>query len=425
MSGSDAGLPRIMFVTYGGGHADIVARLVPALGARGLPRPSVLALTTAPLLLSKAGVGFRRCGDHLPMPGYDDALAHGADLAKDLWSEGSDVPWDETCAYLGVSFCDLARDKGMGPAQALYAERGRKAFCPVHFMTEVLRREQPDIVVTTCHVRMERAATIAARRLGIRTVLIEDLLGYSLLGPYAHGAQGRLIDAAEWPDMAVVMNGAVKEILADNGFPQARINPLGQPVFSDWKRDFADAAPCDPFTVSRGRRPLVTYMTTPQPEILHPQSRFLIALARHRTDIDFVIKLHPSTAEAGYRDAFGPFPENLRVLSQEPALNVVKASDLVMLYRSTVGVLCLLSATPMIVWDTTGTPEVLPYASSGAAELAASDDALEPLMDRMLSERGGRRAAAPHPLFDAADDASGDIAAWLAAGAPLASEDRP
>ncbi|WP_281966976.1 hypothetical protein [Roseovarius nanhaiticus] len=412
-----------MFVTYGAGHADIVARLVPALVGRGLPQPAVLALTTAPLLLGKAGVAFKRCADYLPMPGYEDAVQKGAELARDIWSEGSDVSWEETCAYLGVSFCDLERDYGQAGAQRLFEAEGRKAFCPVHFMMEVLKRERPDIVVTTCHVRMERATTIAAQKLGIRSVLIEDLLGYSLLGPYSYGAPGRLIDRAEWPDMAVVMNCAVKAILTENGFPPERVVPLGQPVFSDWKRDYAQADPCDPFERTRGDRPLISYMTTPQDEILRPQSDFLIAMARRRRDLDFIVKLHPSTSEANYRQAFGPFPDNLRVLSKEPTLNVVKASDLVILYRSTVGILCLLSATPMIVWDTTGAPELLPYASSGAAEWAKSDEALEPLMDRMLAERSARRSPQSHPLFDAPAEASEAIAAWLEAGAPAKMED--
>ncbi len=414
--------PRIMFVTYGAGHADIVAHLLPAIAEQGLPEPVVLALTTAPLRLSGSACTLRRCADYLTMDGYEEALSKGATLAKGFWSEESDVSWEETCAYLGVSMCDLERKEGKDAAQGLYEKIGRKAFCPVSFMTRVLEQEQPDIVVTTCHVRMERAATIAARRLGIRSVLIEDLLGYSLLGLYPYGEAGSLISDIEWPDMVVVVNAAVKDIVVRNGFPGHRVMPLGQPVFSEWKAQYASAPPLDLFGKDVSAKPLVTYMTTPQEEILHTQSDIWIALSRRRPDLNFAIKLHPSTAEKDYRSRYGPFPDNLRVLSKEPVLNVVKASDLVVLFRSTVGMLCLMTSTPMVVWDTTGDPEYLPYAASGAAEWAKAESDLEPLIERMLENTSSGWVPPPHPLFDIPADAANRITGWLATGALVCPE---
>jgi hypothetical protein len=410
--------PRVMFVTYGAGHVDIVAHLLPALKEQNLPEPVVLALTTAPLRLAHSACTLKRCTDYLPMRGYEHAEARGVNLARGVWLEGSDVSWEETCAYLGVSMCDLEAEVGLDQAQKSYEEMGRKVFCPVRFMERVLERERPDIVVTTCHVRMERAAVIAARNLGIRSVRIEDLLGYSLLGVHPYGKAGNLIHASEQPDMAVVMNAAVKEIIVRNGFPARRVVPLGQPVFSEWKAQYLSSTPTDIFKGAANTKPIVTYMTTPREDIMQSQSGKWIALARHRPDINFVIKLHPSTAEKVYRKQYGPFPENLRVLSEEPALNVVKASDLIVLLRSTVGVLCLMTSTPMIVWDTTGEGEVLPYVTSGAAQIAEDDDDLERLIDRMLKAHSLDRMPLPHPLFEISDDAAVQIASWLKAGAP-------
>jgi len=412
------GEPRIMFVTYGAGHADIVAHLLPALKDRNLPEPVVLALTTAPLRLANSACTLKQCADYLPMEGYERAIARGGELARGLWVEGSDVSWEETCAYLGVSMCDLEVDEGIDQAVTSYENKGRSAFCPVRFLERVLLRERPDIVITTCHVRMERAAVIAARNLGIRSVRIEDLLGYSLLGVYPYNKPGKLIPASEQPDMAVVMNEAVKDIVVRNGFPAKRIAPLGQPVFSAWKAQYFSATPTDIFEVDAKAKPIVTYMTTPREEIMQSHSRTWISLARRRPDINFAIKLHPSTAEKIYREQYGPFPDNLRIISGDPALNVVKASDLVVLLRSTVGVLCLMTSTPMIVWDTTGDDEVLPYVTSGAAQIAANDADLEPLIDRMLKANSANLIPLPHPLFEISDDAGEQISSWLKAGAP-------
>lgn len=412
--------PCVMFVTYGAGHVDIVAQLLPAISAQGLPTPVVLALTTAPSRLPDSGHILRRCADYLPMEGYEHALTMGAALAREMWSEGSGVSWEETCAYLGISMCDLEARQGRDAARKLYAEQGRKAFCPVDFMERVLQRERPDIVVTTCHVRMERAATIAARHLGIRCVLIEDLLGYSLLGPYPFGAPGHLIAREEWPDMAVVMNDAVKDILVRNGFPDRRIAPLGQPALSQWRQDYASAAPLDLFR--EGDRPVIAYIAPPQDDLLDPQTRVLLALMKRRRDLDLIIKLHPSTAKADYLDRHGRLPENVRVLAAEPVLDVVKTADAAILFRSTVGLLCAMTATPMICWDATGEPELMPYVASGAAELAEGDEMVECLIDKLLAkDRAPGRASMP-PLFDVSVGASGRIAAWLAAGAPECPE---
>lgn len=415
------GKPRIMFVTYGGGHADIVARLLPALATLGVPEPIVLALTTAPMRLDESACTLRRCADYLKLEGYADAAARGSGLARDLWMEGSDVSWEETCAYLGVSMRDLETAHGVVEAGKMYEELGRKAFCPTQFMQRVLEQERPDIVVTTCHVRMERAAVIAARALGISSVLIEDLLGYSLLGPYPYGAAGTLIPEPEWPNMTVVMNTAVKDIIVRNGFPAQRTAPLGQPVFSDWKAEYLSATPTGIFEGTE-TKPIVTYIADPSEHILQGHSHLWIALARRRPDVNFVIKLHPSTPEKIYREEYGPFPENLRVLSTDPVLNVVKASDLVVLFRSTVGMLCLMTGTPMIVWDVTGDSEQLPYVSSGAAQIVDNDTNLEPMIDAMLKALSSGSAPPPHPLFEISDDASSLIAQWLMAGAPEVTE---
>ena len=217
--------------------------------------------------------------------------------------------------------------------------------------------------------------------------------------------------------MAVVMNAALKEIVVRNGFPAHRVEPLGQPVFSEWKAHYFSTKPTELFESIPVPKPVVTYMATPQENILRAHSKTWIALARRRPDINFAIKLHPSTAETIYRQHYGPFPDNLRVLSKDPALNLVKASDLIVLFRSTVGVLCLMTSTPMIVWDTTGEDEFLPYVTSGAAQIAQDDTDLEPLIDRMLKATSSGRPP-PHYLFDISDDAPRQIASWLRAGAP-------
>ncbi|MFU1477805.1 hypothetical protein ACM25N_08885 [Roseovarius sp. C7] len=405
--------PKILFVTYGGGHADIVAELLPSLHDISAPPPVVLALTTAAKRLEGARAQIMQCHQYLPMAGYEDALEIGAALASDLWTSDSTVSWEETCAYLGISMKDLQREIGSNQARTLYANDGRKAFCPVSFMEAVLEREKPDIVVTTCNVRMERAATLAARNLGIRSARIEDLFGYSLLGAYPHGKKGKLIPSEEWPDMVVVMNAAVREILVQHGFPSSRIAALGQPVFASWKNEYEKTMPLQFFEGERKGNPVVTYMATPIDDILSHQTQIWAELARARPDINFLIKLHPSTPETTYREIHGPFPENLRILSDLPALIVIKSSDLVVQFRSTVGLLCVITGTPMIVWDTTGEDELLPYMTSAAVKHAGQDMQLLPMIREALDTKVDASHAALSPLFEIPERAGEQIAVWL------------
>ena len=70
----------------------------------------------------------------------------------------------ESAAYLGLSWADLARDKGDAQADALYAQYGRQVFLPVDTMERIIRRVGADRSWLPARRRAERAAILAARR---------------------------------------------------------------------------------------------------------------------------------------------------------------------------------------------------------------------------------------------------------------------
>lgn len=411
--------PRIFFVTYGGGHVDIVSRLLAPLEQLQLPRPTVLALTTAPHGLKSTACNMRRCVDYITVEGYEAALDVGGALAESFRSPHSPVPWDETCAYYGVSMIDLTQEHGEDQAMRLYADLGRKAFLPVHFMAKVLEIEQPDIVVTTCHVRMERAATIAAKAAGIMTVRIEDLFGYSMLGAYPHGELGTLIAEDEQPDHVIVPNIATQNIMIENGFPSSRIHPLGQPVFSNWKNELDNASPLKELTVSG--KPVVTYIATPVMSDLVKYSRDFIEIAKKQKELTFCIKLHPSTSLGHFLDELGEIPENIHVLSTEPIVDIIQSSAIVILQMSTVGVLCAIAKTKMIVWSTEDYQEILPYVSSGAASLVHNKLDLERNIEEFIARKNMGVFEQDLSIFEFPDQADLKIAEWLASPPPPAS----
>lgn len=412
--------PRILFATYGGGHVDIVLRLLPALGQLGVDAHT-LALTTAGPRMVQAGYPDLGCRHYLPHPGYEQAMALGAKLSEGLWDKTSGIPWEESCAYLGVSMVDLIAEQGEAEAYRRYQAMGRKVFCPTRFMTEVLRQEQPQLVVTTCHVRMERAAVLAARALCITSVRIEDLFGYSLLGEYSASRAPRLLPEAEWPDQIIVLNQEVKHRLVTSGLPEASIHPLGQPVLSDWLAQFEHTAPSPSLAdwVAKGRS-VITYATPARRDVLYHQMEAMLTLARWHPEWSLCIKLHPSVGRGEFDAHYPQLPDNVRLIVEEDILPIVRASDLVVIFRSTVGLLCLSGGVPLLVVDDTGEPEVMPYVSSGSARGINKLELLEESIAELLEQRNSGDNRVIAPLFDNPLGATERIAAWLATEATTA-----
>jgi hypothetical protein len=394
---------------------DIVLRLLPYLDRVGISF-KVLALTTAGPHMLKAGYSeFRSCRYYLPRPDYEQAMAVGAELSSGLWDATSGIPWEESCAYLGISMIDLIAELGETEARCRYQVEGRKIFCPVRFVTGVLLAEQPRMVVTTCHVRMERATVLAARDLEIPSVRIDDLFGYSLLKKYNCGSTEELLPESEWPDHVVVLNEEIRQRLTTAGFPSARIHPLGQPVFSEWLEQFEHVAPSSSLAdwCAQGR-PIISYVTPARRDVLGQQMQSIIKAARLHPEWGICIKLHPSIGRGEFDALFAQKPDNLRLIVDEDILPVVRASDLVLIFRSTVGILCLATGVPLLVLDSTGEPEAMPYVSSGAVRSLSNLDKLSETIETVLAHGASDSEKEVLPLFMSPAGATGRIANWLA-----------
>ncbi len=413
---------RALFVTYGGGHVDIVLRLLPHLDRLSAVDVRVLALTTAGPRMVQEGYQALGCRDYLPLAGYEQALELGAELSPELWDESSGISWEESCAYLGVSMLDLIAELGEEEAQRRYQAEGRKAFCPTRFMAEVLQHEQPQLVITTCHVRMERAAVLAARDLGITTVRIEDLFGYSLLGNYGVERAPVLLPEVEWPGQVIVLNEEVKRRLMTAGFPEARIHPLGQPVFSEWQEQFEQIAPCPTLQdwIAKGQ-PVITYATPARRDVLYSQTEVMLAVAHRHPEWGICIKLHPSVGPGEFEARYPELPINVRLLADVDILPVVRASDMVVIFRSTVGLLCLFTDIPLLVLDTTGEPETIPYVSSGVASGIDNLDDLDDTLKHRLVHMYQVPERRNELLLENPVGAANRIANWLVTEATVQS----
>src|SRR5689334_9626970 len=120
---------KILFVTYGGGHAAMVERVAHALAPYGFAI-EILALTLG-------GPHFKR--RNIPYLGFKDfltsqdteALEWGKKLAALTHRPDSGIAEEEAIAYLGLSYWDMALREGEEEAARRWAEKQRNAFLPI------------------------------------------------------------------------------------------------------------------------------------------------------------------------------------------------------------------------------------------------------------------------------------------------------
>lgn len=377
---------KILFVTYGAGHARIAAKVAQEMATDARFSCEILALTTASQVMDESGLEYRQCCDFLPMSGYEQAEEYGGALAQGLWNESSPVSHRETCAYLGTSMVDLVGEVGESQAHELYAHKGRKAFKPVGFLTRLLSQIRPDAVVTTCHVRMERAANIAARELGIPSLLIEDLFGYTMMGESPMQTRQIVLPHDEWPAKVAVWNDFVRRRMVQAGLPEEMVVVTGQPVLSDWPPSGAEDQTGICEELGRDPRPVVTYMSTATRQFVYEQVPVLLDLATRRSDLQFAFKLHPSFSLQEFEALGHTLPENVRLLWREDIAQLIRHSDVVIQRQSTTGLQAILSGCPLIVFNTSYFEEQLPFVGAGAALGVYDPAALEPAIDQLLRD---------------------------------------
>lgn len=172
MSGSSK---TVLFVTYGGGHARMVIPVIRELQAMGIKTVS-LALTSAAAIFKHEGLAFIGYRDLLT-PDDSEALAWGKKLAAMHHNPESGVDEEESIAYLGLSYYDSIQQYGETQAAERFETMGRGAFLPVSIMQRAIERYVPDMVVATNSPRSEAAIVEAARLHSIPSMAIVDLVG--------------------------------------------------------------------------------------------------------------------------------------------------------------------------------------------------------------------------------------------------------
>jgi hypothetical protein len=210
---------QVLFVTYGGGHAQMVTPVVAALGNQ--VDVTVLGLPAALAHLNAAGIRPITFADLVDPSRDNQAVAWGEDLAGKHHSDHSGIARQQSVAYLGLSFADLVARRGLNAAQALIKSHGRNAFFPISMLERTLDRVKPDMVVATSSPRAEAAALEVARSRGLHSLAMIDLFS---------GVEGYVIPAKD----ATFLTQMAADLCEAQGFyiPQkTTAHILGNPAF--------------------------------------------------------------------------------------------------------------------------------------------------------------------------------------------------
>lgn len=212
-------MKKILFVTYGGGHVNIIDLVAGGLLNVSGIEFNILALTGAyGKIVNRYPHGTVKCISdylHIFSEEMDEINYYGNMYFEENYNPAAGISKHETIAYIGLSFRDLVASVGKEEAERLYAYNKRQAFLPVDTMMRILAASDYDGVVATTSPRFEQAALIAGNRLNLKTVEILDLFGDIYPLPEAKHI--------------ITMNSKISDSLRSKGLIDRMYYELGQP----------------------------------------------------------------------------------------------------------------------------------------------------------------------------------------------------
>ena len=390
---------KIILVTYGGGHVNMMVPVIKELQKNHHLDLLVLGLTCAGWMLEKNNiphVGFKA----LMKPNDTRARMWGKRLADSANSHPL-VPYDESVAYMGLSYRDLELRHGVDEASDIYkTQGGRHVFYPLTVMERFLKSEQPDLVVATNSPRAEKAAIVAAGNLNIKSLCLVDLFAMNEI---------EWIGRPGFADKICVVSDFVKQKFILVGRKEEEVVVAGNPAF-DGMRKLRDPEVRKKYRKNKGWSDdeiVVLFLSHVEPE-RHPYSQkmgdpllprkvegCLFKLVKANPKMKVVLRAHPNE-----KIIHGELPDNVErsTIHEDDFGDLLISSDCVIVSCSTGGYQAALIGKPLVNVKLSIFSDSMPYdkmgMSAGVDDLALLNQAvLKALSDgqtvKGLPEMGG------------------------------------
>lgn len=307
-------MKKVLFVSYGGGHINIINELVKGMIDNKNIEFTVLALTTAYNnsinLFSDKYV--KKISDYKELfnDNIKDIEKYGNLILDENYNPTSGISKEDTLIYLGLSMFDLVQKYGENEALRLYKEKKRQAFLPIETMKKILKYENTTLLVTTTSPRFEEASVIAANDLGIETLQILDLFGELYPLPKANHI--------------VCMNESISNSLKKQGLVDSKYYFLGQPAIERTAKNTLSLSQ----SIISNRLNLeydtsLLYATTTVPAVFDEDLTFtkvidykiindklfdIFADLYNEYKVNILIRLHPNEDSYHYTEWFKKYP---------------------------------------------------------------------------------------------------------------------
>lgn len=363
--------PKLLFVTYGGGHAKLILQLVKKALNKNYD-VEVLALTTARESFVENGIDCLGFVDILQL--FDsESRGQAIEYGEKLYRPGGNVTKEESVAYLGLSYFELVEEFGVAEAKHRFELQGRACFLPLKSLRKLLQKNKPNVVVTTVSPRAEMASILSAKELGIGTVCIHDFINEI--------STKRILETE--PNHVCVLTRTLCNYIVKNN-SNIQVEVTGNPAF-DRLTDLSSDGVLDSILPNRK-----TILWAAQKEHgLHPFTQavgdemlprkvegYLNEFAR-QNDVNMILRSHPNDpidySTLSYCIDGNPFDLDQSLLK----------ADIVVTISSTVGYEGLLLGKPLI---TIGNATINVDGPYGKLGLATQVDDLSKLSEELIKQ---------------------------------------
>lgn len=329
---------KVLFVTYGGGHVNIVRYIYKQLIKESCDI-KIIALTNSVTTLIKERIPYSTMDNYLENFEYKDLiLKFGEKLSHDYYDSNSGLLREQIVAYLGINFYDLVDDIGNeDEAFELFATNGHRVFNPKKSMKKILEVEKPDVVVLTSSMRVEKATGFAANELNIPVVRILDTLGDDDIIPYEC-------------TVCVMNKLAKKNLLINNKINPDDILITGQPDYEENIKIHEEIKSQIKIKINAEQyRKVITYVPQPRQKDNYIIMNELINIAEKNKEYLFIVKLHPNEFIQEYSSFIEKKPSNVLITKDSELPYYLHLSDIVLTKFSMGGLYAILMDKPLIV----------------------------------------------------------------------------
>jgi len=355
-------MKKVLFVTYGGGHANMVVPVVKELMKRDFVQVDVLGLTTSRSAFEKQGIP---CFSFKDLPIDQEAIAYGEALVENQQSHPL-VSYRESVAYVGLSYQSLVRRGGAKEAEELYKAKGRQAFLPVDIMEKLIVDKSYDLVVATNSPRSEQAAIIAAGKLNVPSICMVDL--FATQGIKWIGQKG-------YASKVCVLADAVKDMLVNGGRLPDEVVVTGNPAFDQLANLELDQLGRKLRQTKKwDEKKIILWCSQPEPEV-HPFTgekgnpelpmqieKALKKACDEHQEWQLFVRPHPSE-NLEKRE----YLEGVEYGREEDLPSLLKAVDVVVVTSSTVGLEAALIGKSVVALNMSIFSPDMPFADMGIA----------------------------------------------------------